>query len=200
TPTGVLYGQTWSVDQIGINTTLLDLFENALKKDPSSDDSKLLIETVLGTILHEMVHWSYYKNFPVDEKKKYGGDEEHGTRTFEFEAFGHPVELPLDRMCVRKVFAYVGIMSNQKTRPQPGGSYQVLEVTGVDSKGPAAKAGIKVGDVIRKFDGGEIWSPPQGFDEQLQAKKPGQAVKIELERGAQTLTVTVTLGTNTQAK
>src|SRR5215475_10290889 len=198
TPTGVYYGMTWSVDKIGINATLLDLFVKAL--DDRTDDMDLLIETVNGTILHEMVHWSYYKNGPVDEKKKYGGDEEHGTTAFELEAFGHPIGLPLDRMCPRKVFAYLGIMSNQKMRPTAQGSYQVLEITAVDPAGPAAKAGLRKGDVIRKFDGDEIWAPPQGFDEQLQSKKPGQVVKIELERSSQMLTITATLGTNTQAK
>jgi len=103
-------------------------------------------------------------------------------------------------MCPRKVFAYLGIMSNQEMRPTAQGSYQVLEVTAVDPAGPAAKAGLRKGDVIRKFDGDKIWAPPQGFDEQLQSKKPGQVVKIELERGSQMLTVTATLGTNTQAK
>ena len=198
TPTGVLYGQTWSVNKIGINTTLLDLFEKAL--DDRTDDAEMLIEVVDGTILHEMVHWSYYKNGSVDEKKKYGGDEEHGTTAFEKEAFGHPIGLSLDLMCPRRVFAYFGIKSDQKMRPRPGGSYQVLEVTDADPAGPAAKAGIRKGDVIRKFDGDEIWPPPQGFSEQLQKKKPGQVVKVEFERGAQTLTLTVTLGTNTQAK
>jgi PDZ domain-containing protein len=199
TPTGVLYGQTWSANQIGINTTLLDLFVKAL--DDRTDDADLLIETVNGTVLHEMVHWSYYKEKPVDEKKKYGGDEEHGTTKFELEAFGHPIRLPLERMCVVKTFPYLGIKSNQKTRPAAQGSYQVVEVTDVDPKGPAAKAGIRKGDVIRKFDGDEIWANGgSGFDQQLQKKKPGQVVKIELERGSQTLTVSVTLAANTQGK
>src|SRR5262249_1140015 len=70
TPTGVYYGMTWSVDKIGINATLLDLFEKAL--DDRTDDMDLLIETVNGTVLHEMAHWSYSKNGPLDEKKKYG--------------------------------------------------------------------------------------------------------------------------------
>ena len=48
----------------------------------------------------------------------------------------------------------------------------------LDQTSPAAKAGIKVGDVIRKFDGEDIWPLPQGLAEQLQTKKPGQVVRL----------------------
>jgi len=82
TPKGFLYGQTWSVQHLGINAKLLELLEQALNADPSSNDSKLMIEMVVGTIMHEMVHWSYYCSPKGDEKKKYG-DEEKGTKAFE---------------------------------------------------------------------------------------------------------------------
>src|SRR5262249_26255020 len=163
--------QTWSANQIGINTSLLDLFESTVAKPlPWSDDDRQVIETVLGTVLHEMVHWSYYANGPVDEGKKWGGDEEHGTKAFEVEAFGHPIRLPLDRMCVAKSFPYLGIQYDEMTEYYAGGQRQVVQIKKLDPAGPGAKAGLKVGDVIRRFDDEEIWPQPQGFGGQLQSK------------------------------
>jgi len=200
TPKGFLYGQTWSVQKLGINARLLELLEQALNADPSSNDSKLMMEMVVGTMMHEMVHWSYYRSPKGDEKKKYGGDEEKGTTAFEMEAFGHPLALPLERVCPAKVFAYVGIETEVKIRMKPGGSDTLIEIKGVAPDGPAAKAGIKKADLIRKFDGDDIWGGADGFDRQLQSKKPGQVIKIVIKRGKQTLTVNLKLETRTSGK
>jgi hypothetical protein len=178
-PIGVLYGQTWSVNQIGINSTLCDLFVDAIAKPyPYPPDASQAIEALQGTILHEMVHWSYYANGPVDESKKYGGDPEYGTTHFELEAFGRAISLPLSRLCKSKTFPYLGITWDQVIEYSDKGQLEVVVVKALDQTSPAAKAGIKVGDVIRKFDGEDIWPLPQGLAEQLQTKKPGQVVRL----------------------
>lgn len=66
-------------------------------------------------------------------------------------------------------------------------------VSEVDSKGPAAKAGIKPGDVILKFDGQPV---NQSIDlpRLVAAAKPGSAAKVEIWRNRAPLVLTVVLG------
>jgi S1-C subfamily serine protease len=85
----------------------------------------------------------------------------------------------------------------------------------LDPNSPAAKFGIKVGDVIRKFDGEEMWGTPQESGERLQKKRPGQVVRIEGYRPGSLpadllfpwrpdsktyITIDVTLGTHSVGK
>ncbi|MDX6525060.1 MAG: hypothetical protein QOI43_571, partial [Gaiellales bacterium] len=67
-------------------------------------------------------------------------------------------------------------------------------IGGVTSGGPAAKAGLKVGDVITGVDG----KPTQTIDllgSALAAKKPGQTVKLSIvEQNGAKKTTSVTLG------
>jgi putative serine protease PepD len=59
--------------------------------------------------------------------------------------------------------------------------------------GPAARAGLKAGDIITSFDG----KPITGSDElimAIRAKSPGQRVQIAYTRGAQRSTTELTLG------
>lgn len=58
---------------------------------------------------------------------------------------------------------------------------------------PAAKAGIKIGDVILKFDGKD--TPDfQALAALVGKKKPGDKVKIEIKRGEEILTLNLTIG------
>jgi serine protease Do len=66
-------------------------------------------------------------------------------------------------------------------------------VSQVFAGSPAARAGIRVGDVIRKFND----EPIEAFDELarlVRKKEPGDKVKIELLRGTETVSLEVTLG------
>jgi S1-C subfamily serine protease len=82
--------------------------------------------------------------------------------------------------------AYLGIHIGQTN----SGVY----IGGVTSGGPAAKAGLKVGDVITAVDG----KPTQTIDllgSALAAKKPGQTVKLSIvEQNGAKKTTSVTLG------
>jgi putative serine protease PepD len=63
----------------------------------------------------------------------------------------------------------------------------------VRNDSPAAKAGLKVGDVITGFDGRTIESADD-LTAAVGAAKPGEQVKLTYVRGGQTKTTTVTLG------
>ncbi|MFK4099657.1 S1C family serine protease [Streptomyces sp. NPDC019531] len=66
----------------------------------------------------------------------------------------------------------------------------------VEAGGPAAKAGLKPGDVITKLDDSVIDSGPTLIGE-IWTHKPGDKVKITYERSGQTHTVDLTLGSRT---
>ncbi|MBK3645933.1 S1C family serine protease, partial [Streptomyces sp. MBT33] len=66
----------------------------------------------------------------------------------------------------------------------------------VESGGPAAKAGLKPGDVITKLDDRVIDSGPTLIGE-IWTHKPGDTVTITYERGGKSHTVQLTLGSRT---
>ncbi|MGF0174831.1 S1C family serine protease [Streptomyces sp. Marseille-Q5077] len=66
----------------------------------------------------------------------------------------------------------------------------------VEAGGPAAKAGLKPGDVIIKLDDRVIDSGPTLIGE-IWTHKPGDKVTITYERGSQSRTVDLTLGSRT---
>lgn len=68
-----------------------------------------------------------------------------------------------------------------------------VEVTSIDSEGPAAKAGVKEHDVILSFNGQNI----EGYEQlrrMIRETPAGRSVKIGISRAGQPLTVTVPLG------
>ena len=69
-----------------------------------------------------------------------------------------------------------------------------LYVQSVVPGGPAAKAGLRQGDVITKIDGQAATSTVQ-LQELTLTKKPGDTVPLEYSRNGQSATATVTLGT-----
>jgi hypothetical protein len=66
-------------------------------------------------------------------------------------------------------------------------------LSGVRAGGPAEQAGLKGGDVIIKFDGVRI-DNIYDYTFALRSRKPGQAVRITVKRGAEELDLLVTLG------
>jgi len=59
---------------------------------------------------------------------------------------------------------------------------------------PGASAGLREGDIVVAMDGQQIDSTHSLMDLVL-ARKPGDTVKLDIQRGGQTITVGVTLGT-----
>jgi putative serine protease PepD len=62
----------------------------------------------------------------------------------------------------------------------------------VDPQGPAAKAGIKAGDVIVEFDGRRV-TDADDLVVAIRAKSVGDAVSLKVRRGSETISVTLTL-------
>jgi serine protease Do len=67
------------------------------------------------------------------------------------------------------------------------------KVTDVQPGSPAAKAGIREGDIILKFDGKEV-RDVQALAILVRTKKPGDKVKIELRRDGKTQDMEVMIG------
>jgi putative serine protease PepD len=72
----------------------------------------------------------------------------------------------------------------------PGG-----QISGVTANGPAAKAGLQVGDVVTKVNS-RIISDSDGLVAAIRAYQPGDQVTITYVRGGSTHTTTVTLGSS----
>ena len=70
-----------------------------------------------------------------------------------------------------------------------------IYIAGVQSGSAASNAGIEVGDVITKFDNEEITSY-KDFLTKLYSKKPGDSVKLTINRNGSTSTLTVKLGSS----
>jgi S1-C subfamily serine protease len=66
----------------------------------------------------------------------------------------------------------------------------------VEEDGPAAKAGLKPGDTLTKFNDKAVKSVKE-FRKLLAASNPGDKVKITARRGTNLLSVTVTLAKRT---
>ena len=68
----------------------------------------------------------------------------------------------------------------------------LLIAASVEADGPAAAAGIEVGDVIRSVDGQVVRTPEQ-LRAAVAAKAPGDSVSVTYERGDRELRAQVTL-------
>jgi serine protease Do len=66
-------------------------------------------------------------------------------------------------------------------------------VAAVNPDGPAAKAGLKVGDVIVSFNGEKVHTPDD-LDQLLAACDPGDEIEVEVARLSKTITTKVKLG------
>ena len=68
-----------------------------------------------------------------------------------------------------------------------------ISIVGIDRAGPAARAGLKAGDVVTSVDGNRV-DTSRGLTRAVAATAPGGAVKLAVRRGTQTLEVPVTVG------
>ncbi len=70
----------------------------------------------------------------------------------------------------------------------PNGPFVVSKV---DSEGPAARAGLRTGDIVQTWNGGEV---PRRADRWLQEQKPGDALKLRIRREDKEMAVEFRLG------
>jgi putative serine protease PepD len=69
-----------------------------------------------------------------------------------------------------------------------------VELTDVDARGPAAKAGLRVGDVITKIDGEPVDGGMEELIVTIRTRRPGDVVVLDYVRGSSRGQVHVTLG------
>jgi putative serine protease PepD len=84
--------------------------------------------------------------------------------------------------------AYLGVSIRPSSSPQGAALANVVSGT------PAAKAGLKVGDVIVRL-GDTTISSPDDLSRIIDDKKPGDSLSVTYVRGGKQHTVTLTLGT-----
>jgi putative serine protease PepD len=80
--------------------------------------------------------------------------------------------------------AYLGVTS----APHPDGA----QIQGVTPGSPAASADLRTGDVITGVDGRDV-SEPEDVSQAINSLEPGDEIRLEVERGGETRTVTVEL-------
>lgn len=83
---------------------------------------------------------------------------------------------------------YFGTIPDMTPREEPG-----LRITGVREGSPAERAGLQSGDVIVEFDGKPV-ADIYAYTYALRDKKPGDAVRVVVDRGGQRLTLNAVLG------
>ena len=117
-------------------------------------------------------------------------------------AFGQVV-IPRSRnaqaLIISKGGSYLGIggldITSERAKALNLKEERGVEVSSVAEDGPAAKAGIKAGDVVLEFDGQPVQGTTQ-FQRMVRETPVGRQVKITVWRGGASQTVTATVGEN----
>jgi C-terminal processing protease CtpA/Prc len=82
---------------------------------------------------------------------------------------------------------YIGVMIKKST--------EGIEVTAVVGDSPAAKAGLKEGDVIKKLDGEEVATVAlEDFVKKIKDFKPGKEIKLVILRDGKDKEIKVKVG------
>ncbi len=87
---------------------------------------------------------------------------------------------------------WVGISISENEQGQ-------VEIMEVEKESPAELAGLKVGDVLLTIDGEKITDSPM-FVSEIRSRKPGQDIKLAVERDGKTVEVKVKLGEYPEAE
>ncbi|MDO8213368.1 S1C family serine protease [Conexibacter sp. CPCC 206217] len=90
---------------------------------------------------------------------------------------------------------YLGVSTQPTTLTGASAGARVAEVR---RSGPAERAGIRVGDVLKRVNGMGVQEPAD-VAASISRSEPGQRVQVELERGGRDVTLDVTLGDRADA-
>ena len=92
---------------------------------------------------------------------------------------------------------YLGLAGQPASLPESqrgeGGRAEALLIVGVTPGGPAAAAGLLVGDLLLDFDG-QVLSSPEDLLDLLTGTRVGRQVPLRVQRGGKITDVTVTVG------
>src|SRR5580658_2523326 len=90
--------------------------------------------------------------------------------------------------------SYIGVMmqevDSERAKALKLGEETGVELTLVEQDGPADKAGLKVGDVVLRYNGQRVEGNDQ-FARLVRETPPGHEVKLEISRGGAMQTVMV---------
>ncbi len=94
--------------------------------------------------------------------------------------------------------SYIGVnlaeIDNERAKALKLSDVHGVEITRVEENSPAAKAGLKVGDVVLEYNGQRVEGMEQ-FGRFVRETPAGREVKLVLSRGGNVQTVPVTVGT-----
>jgi predicted metalloprotease with PDZ domain len=102
------------------------------------------------------------------------------------------------------ILGYAGYQAETTSHKSPtigvglGRSSEGVRITSVVSGGQAAKAGVRVGDIVLSVDGVDLRKDPQALIARV-SEKIGQTAKLSLKRGAQEITSDVEVGSRSDS-
>ncbi len=95
--------------------------------------------------------------------------------------------------------SYMGVnladIDNDRARALKLRDVHGVEITRIEENSPAAKAGLKVGDVVQEYNGQRVEGMEQ-FGRFVRETPPGREVKLVISRDGNPQTVAVTIGTH----
>ena len=88
---------------------------------------------------------------------------------------------------------WLGISVQELPGEKPGRGKNGVAIANLDRNGPAARAGLRTGDVVQFVNGTKVDST-QGLIRAVAAVAPGNSVRLTVLRGGQSIEVPVTVG------
>ena len=105
---------------------------------------------------------------------------------------------PVERVRVLSGGSFLGVnvaeLDNERARALGLPEERGVEVTLIEPEGPAAKGGLKAGDVVLEYNGQRVEGTEQ-FVRLVRETPPGRQVKRLVHRGGSAQTITLTTGT-----
>lgn len=136
----------------------------------------------------------YHKTTDTPDKINFTGLEKITKLVYHFvEVVANLPERPEFKEIAKPVMPSTGKRPYVGTRPGFNESGDGVPIIGVNPDSPAEKAGLKVGDLITRFDGQPV-KDLMAYSNLLKNKKAGDTVKFTIQREGQEMVVDVILG------